>query len=191
MVAPPGVSHFFRNPGPALERNLNIHAPGERFIALARARARGEAVDGSEFDVYAPEPGGEGLVSGPGEGERLRSEHGDWLVKAVLPQLNVLEQELSPGTADAGRHYHDRHVESFYVLAGSLEFTIDHEDVHASEGTSVVIPPGVPHAVRNSGFERARLLSVHAPESGYVDYLRGCARGDEPDPARYDIQRVD
>lgn len=191
MVAPPGVSHCFRNPGPGHERHLNLHAPGERFIALARARARGEAVDGTEFDVFAPEPGGEGVVSGPGEGERLQSEYGNCLVKAVLPQLSVLEHEVSPGAADRGPHYHERYIESFYVLVGSVEFTIDAEDVHVSEGTSVVIPPGVPHALRNSSSETAHLLNAKAPDSGYVDYLRACTRGDEVDPACHDLHDVD
>jgi mannose-6-phosphate isomerase-like protein (cupin superfamily) len=189
MIAPPGVSHFFRNTGFEQERNLNLHAPGERFIALARARARGETPDAAEFDTFAPEPGGEGVVSGPGEGDRLKSEHGEWLVKAVLPQLNVIEQELTPGATD-GLHFHQRHVESFYVLAGSLEFTIDDKDFHATEGTSVLVPPGVAHAFRNSGSETARVLNVHAPESGYVDYLRASARGDEVDPAHYDVHYV-
>jgi mannose-6-phosphate isomerase-like protein (cupin superfamily) len=191
MVAPPGISHFFRNPGPGRERNLNLHAPGERFLALARARASGEAVDGSEFDLFAPEPGGEGVISGPGEGERLQSEHGQWLIKAVLPQLSVIEQELSPGAADRGPHCHERHVEAFYVLAGSVEFSIGAKNVHAREGTSVVIPPGVRHALKNSGSETARLLNVHAPESGYVEYLRAHARGDEVDPAHHDVHNVD
>jgi uncharacterized cupin superfamily protein len=59
MVAPPGVSHFFRNRGPHPERNLNFHAPGERLIALPRARAQGEPVDAADFDTFAPEPGGD------------------------------------------------------------------------------------------------------------------------------------
>lgn len=191
MVAPPGVSHFFRNPGRRAARHLNLHAPGESFIALARARARGETVDSSEYDVFAPEPGGEGVLSGPGEGERLRSEHGHWLIKAAFPQLNVIEQELSAGAADRRPHCHKRHVESFYVLAGSVEFSIGSKTVHAGEGTSVLIPPGMRHTLKNSGSENARLLNVHAPESGYVDYLRANARGGEFHAAHYDVHHVD
>ena len=191
MVAPPGVSHFFRNPGPNHVRHLNFHAPGERFIALMRARARGDVVDVGDFDTFAPEPDGEGLVSGPGEGELLHSGRGDWLVKAVLPHLNILEHELSGGASERGLHYHERHVESAYILAGDVEFTIEGVDIHAGEGTSVVIPPGVPHAYRNSGSEPVRLLNVHAPESGFVDYLRACVRGDETNPAHHDIHDLE
>lgn len=191
MVAPPGVSHFFRNRGPNPERNLNFHAPGEHFIALARARARGEAVDVADFDTFAPEPGGDGLVSGPGEGERLAGEHGEYLIKAVLPQLSVVEHVVRTGATDRGLHRHERHVEMLYVLAGNLEFTFEGKAVDAGEGTSVVIPPGLSHAIRNSGPKIARVLNVHAPESGYVDYLRLCARGESFDRARHDIHYVE
>jgi mannose-6-phosphate isomerase-like protein (cupin superfamily) len=59
------------------------------------------------------------------------------------------------------------------------------------EGTSVVIPPSVRHALKNSGSETARLLNVHAPDSGYVDYLRAHARGDEFHAAHHDVHDVD
>lgn len=187
VLAPPGVTHAVRNPGPGPERHLNLHAPGEPFVALARARARGEDVDPADFDVFAPEPGGEGVVSGPGEGE-LQGEHSDHLVKAALPQLSVLEVEVGPGYQDPGLQYHQQHVESFYVLEGELEFTLDGEKAHANEGTSVTVPPGTLHAFSNPGPGRARLLNVHAPDSGFVEYLR--ARSKQIDPAEYDIYNV-
>ena len=42
FAAPPGVRHGFGIPGPGRARFLNIHAPGARFFAGVRERARTE-----------------------------------------------------------------------------------------------------------------------------------------------------
>jgi hypothetical protein len=52
------------------------------------------------------------------------------------------------------------------------------------------VPPGVVHAFTNPGSGRARFLNVHAPERGFVDYLRARARGEDVDPAEYDVHDV-
>jgi mannose-6-phosphate isomerase-like protein (cupin superfamily) len=38
-------------------------------------------------------------------------------------------------------------------------------------GTSVVVPPGVPHTFTTAA-PRARWLNVHAPAMGFVEYVR-------------------
>jgi mannose-6-phosphate isomerase-like protein (cupin superfamily) len=130
-------------------------------------------------------------VSGPGEGEPLEAEHRELLVKAAREELDFLEYDVGPGYEGPGPHYHQRHVDSFYVLEGELEFRIDSRTVRAAPGTYVLVPPGVVHAFTNPGPGRARFLNVHAPERGFVDYLRARARGDEVDPERFDIWEVE
>ena len=133
----------------------------------------------------------EPVVIPAGDGERLEAEHRELLVKAVRPELDFLEYDVGPGYEGPGPHYHERHVDSFYVLEGELEFRIDGETLRASAGTYVLVPPRVVHAFTNAGPRRARFLNVHAPERGFVDYLRARARGEEVDPERFDIWEVE
>ncbi len=130
-------------------------------------------------------------VSQPGEGELLAKPHRDLRVKALIPELNLLEYDVGPEYAGASQHYHERHADSFYVLEGELEFQVDGETVRAPAGTSVVVPPGVVHAFTNPGLGPARFLNIHTPESRFIDYLRARDRGEEIDPAEYDIFDVD
>ena len=128
---------------------------------------------------------------GAGEGERLEGEDRVLHVKAVRPELDLLEYEVGPGYEGPGPHYHERHVDSFYVLEGELEFTVAGETVRAGAGTFVLVPPGVVHAFTNRGPGHARFLNVHAPETGFVDYLRAVERGDEASGEDADIWDVE
>jgi quercetin dioxygenase-like cupin family protein len=131
----------------------------------------------------------EAIVSGPGEGESLREDERTILVKAVQPQLDVLEFTITdPGYEGPGPHYHERHVESFYVLEGELEFPAVGATVVAGPGTYVFAPPGTVHAFTNR--TPARFLNIHAPETGFVEYMRAVDRGDDVDPADHDVHEV-
>ncbi|MGH3042248.1 MAG: cupin domain-containing protein [Gaiellaceae bacterium] len=118
------------------------------------------------------------IVNGPGEGERLQGEDRVFRVKAERPELSLVEYDAGPSYTGAGPHYHERHTDAFYVLEGELEFTIGREVILATAGTAVVAPPGVVHAFTNSSGGRVHFLNVHAPDSGFVDYLRALTRGE-------------
>jgi mannose-6-phosphate isomerase-like protein (cupin superfamily) len=133
----------------------------------------------------------EAVVSGPGEGELLRGEDRDLRVKAARPELDFLEYDVGPGYEGPGPHFHKEHVDSFYVLEGRLEFQIEGETVRAPAGAYVLVPPNVVHAFTNPGPGRARFLNVHAPEKGFVAYLRARDRGEEPDPSAFDVWEVE
>jgi mannose-6-phosphate isomerase-like protein (cupin superfamily) len=83
---------------------------------------------------------------------------------------------------------HLRHADCFYVLEGELELRVDGEVVRAGPGMSVVIPPGVVHQFTSVG--RARFLNVHAPECGFVEYLRMVDAGESVDPRQYDMYEL-
>jgi quercetin dioxygenase-like cupin family protein len=173
MLAPPGVVHTVRNPSPDPERHLNLHAPGGAFLALTRARARGVKVDSADYDAFGPEGGqGEGVVSAPGEGERLTSGARTAFVKAELPHLSVFEFILDDGFEGPEPHTHSDHTDSFYVLEGEVEFTVEGRTLIGGPGTFVSAPRGVEHTFGKPGRGRARLLNVHAPDAGFADYLR-------------------
>ena len=180
--APQGLVHGFRNPGDIEARYLNLHAPG----VFERGSSAG--LPPEHFDTFFGTDGGSPDVravgNGPGDGDRLAKEHRLALVKAVLPELDVIDYFVSPGYDGADRHMHLRHADCFYVLEGELELRADDDVVRAGPGTCVVVPPGVPHEFTSVG--RARFLNVHAPESGFVEYLRKVDAGEKVDKAQYD-----
>jgi len=118
------------------------------------------------------------IVNGPGEGERLPGEDRVLLVKVLRPELSLVEYDAGADYAGASPHYHERHTDAFYVLEGELEFTLGRETVFATAGTAVVAPPGVVHAFTSTGRGRPRFLNVHAPDSGFVEYVRALTRGE-------------
>lgn len=107
-------------------------------------------------------------------------------VKASRDELVVFEFAMEPETDGAGPHFHKQHVDSFYVLEGELEFTIDGETQHAHSGDFVHVAPGVVHAFKNSSLERAHFLNVHAPGMRFDEYIRRMDADDDPNPAEYD-----
>ena len=119
-----------------------------------------------------------GIVSGPGEGERLARGNRVAHVKADLPHLAVLEFDLDGYFVGPDVHTHDDHTDCFSVLEGEVEFTVDGRTFTAGPGTFVAAPPGVEHTFGKPGRGRARLLNIHAPDAGFVEFLRGTS--DEP-----------
>lgn len=131
------------------------------------------------------------VVTRAGEGEVLTGESRELRVKVVRPELDLLDYDVGRGYEGPGPHFHKRHVDSFYVLEGELEFTIAGDTVRAGAETFVLVPRGVVHAFTNAGPGRARFLNLHAPETGFVELLRARDRGDEPDSERFDVWDAD
>src|SRR5918994_5539355 len=104
-----------------------------------------------------------GVVSGPGEGERLTSGGRTAFVKADLPHLSVFEFHLDGHFEGPPLHTHSDQTDSFYVLEGEVEFTVEGRTFTGGPGTFVSAPPGVEHTFAKPGQGRARLLNVHAP----------------------------
>jgi quercetin dioxygenase-like cupin family protein len=115
---------------------------------------------------------GHGVVSGPGEGERLASGERTAFVKADLPHLSVFEFHLDGHFVGPEPHTHSDHTDSFYVLEGEVEFTVEGRTFTGGPGTFVSAPPGVEHTFGKPGPGSARLLNIHAPDAGFADRLR-------------------
>src|SRR5262245_37036001 len=113
-----------------------------------------------------------GVVSGPGDGERFERENRTITIKADLPEVSALEIEFDP-SFEVRPHRHADHADTFYVLEGEVEFTVEDEVVRAGPGTFVAAPPGTLHGFRNPGPGRARVLNVHAPDAGFAASVRG------------------
>ena len=111
----------------------------------------------------------------PGEGEILGSgaqqirilengEHTDH-------RLGFAEITIPPGTPSPLQHRHAQHDEGFYVLQGTLRFTIGEDSYDAGPGTWIIVPTGAPHTFANPGDETAVMLNTFTPDL-YVQYFR-------------------
>ena len=175
VAAPPNVLHTFVNESGAEVRFLNIHTPDGGFAAFMRARRDGDR--DASFDSFDPPADGglplsEAVVSGHGEGERLRAGNRVALLKAVLPHICFAEFELDGSFDGPDLHHHDAQVDSFYVLGGEVEITIEDSRHVAGPETLASIPRGVRHTFAHSTPGKARLLNIHAPDGGFGEFLR-------------------
>lgn len=87
-------------------------------------------------------------------------------------------------------HVHQREDETYFVLSGTVEVTIDDRAESLGAGDCVYLPPGIPHRLHNSGPEPAQmLLLVHPP--GLEHFLEAMERlrreGSVPEEAVHDL----
>ncbi|GAA1889626.1 cupin domain-containing protein [Streptomyces durmitorensis] len=114
-------------------------------------------------------------VVGPGEGEtivlgttRLRVlEDGS----NTGHRIGLAESVLAPHTPGPPQHRHAQHDEGFYVVSGTVRFTVGEQDYDATAGTLVMVPPGAPHTFANTTGQPAVMVSTFTPDL-YVQYFR-------------------
>ncbi len=101
------------------------------------------------------------IVIPPGEGHRIGNV--EFLARtADTPRFTLGIIDIVPGRV-LEAHVHAEEDDAFFMLAGTMTFTLGDEDVLAPPGTFVLVPPGVLHGFRNDGDEPVRMLNVHAP----------------------------
>ncbi|MFE2408940.1 cupin domain-containing protein [Kitasatospora sp. NPDC059408] len=114
-------------------------------------------------------------VVGPGQGETivLGTTHMRVLEDGSHTghRLAIAESVLAPHTQGPPQHRHGRHDEGFYVLSGTVRFTVGTDDYEATTGTLVIVPPGTPHTFANLTDQPAVMLSTFTPDL-YVQYFR-------------------
>src|SRR5581483_658053 len=184
VAIPAGVVHAFDNDGPGEARFLNLHAPDGGFARYLRTREE------EGFDSYDPPPDGgrpaaDAIVRGPGEGNLLEVGDGDGTF--YLGELTLAD---FPGPPP---HVHERHLDSFFVLDGTLTLRLGEETVQAAADSYAYVPPGNVHTFSSTG-GRVRALNVMAP-AGFEQYLKEAAAAGTSDPAelaeiaaRYDFR---
>ena len=86
-------------------------------------------------------------------------------------RLGIAESVLAPHTPGPPQHRHAQHDEGFYVISGTVQFTVGTETYDATAGTLVMVPPGAPHTFANQGEQPAVMLSTFTPDL-YVQYFR-------------------
>jgi mannose-6-phosphate isomerase-like protein (cupin superfamily) len=178
---PPLVVHGFRNDSDADVSYLNFHTPGMRFSDYLRALRDGRELSYDQHDPPADggRPTGEAVV---GRVELVADRPGlRAALLADVEEIGVSESWADPDGPSPPLHVHRRHVESFYVIAGEMAFTAAGRELHATAGTWVQVPAGVPHTFAPTGSDEVRFLDIHTPSCGYGAFLRGLheARTDE------------
>ncbi|WP_369223863.1 cupin domain-containing protein [Streptomyces sp. R39] len=86
-------------------------------------------------------------------------------------RLGMAEITLAPHTEGPPQHRHAQHDEGFYVVSGTVHFTVGETTHVAPAGTLAMIPPGAPHTFANLGDEPAVMLNTFTPDL-YVQYFR-------------------
>jgi mannose-6-phosphate isomerase-like protein (cupin superfamily) len=208
VTAPAGLIHAFRNEGGATARFLNIHAPSKGFAESLRVRRDDLPYDPEQFDSFdAPADGGrdvsEAIVRGPGDGDVVMVGGSSALFKVETSDgdgtFSLTETTLQPGFPGPVPHLHERLLDSFYVLEGTLTVRLGGDTFEAPAGSFAFVPPGNVHTFSNPTGERVRMLNLMAP-AGFEQYLKEMAASlpagaGPPDPAtmaqiasRYDFR---
>jgi len=169
---PPRVVHGFRNASEAEVRFLNFHAPGREFAEYLRAMRDGRQFS---YDQYPPPADGWRSPSDAQIGGDEFTFEGAGLTVALLAdveEIAVGDARIDAGVPSPPRHLHERHVESFYVIDGSMTFETGEQEFVAEAGSWVQVPPGVPHTFSAIDGRPAHWLNVHTPSCGFSAFLR-------------------
>jgi mannose-6-phosphate isomerase-like protein (cupin superfamily) len=86
-------------------------------------------------------------------------------------RLGLGEITIAPHTGGPPQHRHAQHDEGFYVLSGTVRFTVGTTSHDVGAGTLVMVPPGAPHTFANPGDVPAVILNTFTPDL-YVQYFR-------------------
>jgi mannose-6-phosphate isomerase-like protein (cupin superfamily) len=90
-------------------------------------------------------------------------------------QVGIIEARLSPGLGGPPQHIHRQHMETFYVVSGTMRFTSAGAHVDVAAGGMVTAPVGAPHTFSNPDpDEWATFMCVLAPDL-YLGYFREMA----------------
>jgi quercetin dioxygenase-like cupin family protein len=101
--------------------------------------------------------------------------------------LGVFELTVPPGANVPPPHSHRHNEEFFYVVEGSIGYSVDGDARELGPGEWMSTPRGSVHAFRNTGTQTARALVVLTPDIG-AQYFRDVAEvvnaGGPPDRAK-------
>jgi mannose-6-phosphate isomerase-like protein (cupin superfamily) len=97
--------------------------------------------------------------------ERLAAGPDRWFKVLIDPRFGSARITQFVGFIEHGRapaHTHT-YEEVIYILGGTGLVHVDERRVPISSGTSIFLPPGVPHCLENTGDAALKLLGVFSP----------------------------
>ncbi len=122
------------------------------------------------IDVSAPSSCGEVIT---------RSKKRAISILVAREDVTVTHARYAAGEQIAGPHVHHHHTDAFYVLEGELTFELggEAETVTVTAGGFVAAPPGLVHSLHVGGDDPACWLTIHTPDGGFADFMRGIRDG--------------
>ena len=78
--------------------------------------------------------------------------------------MSVIQERVPPGRSEI-RHYHQRALQFFYVLAGEATLEIDGNIVRLKPGEGLSVEPQIGHVLRNEGGADLEFLVISVPPS--------------------------
>jgi mannose-6-phosphate isomerase-like protein (cupin superfamily) len=92
---------------------------------------------------------------------------------AGVPSGNAINQSLAEATVPVGgetvEHFHRESEEIYHFTAGAGRMRLGAQEADVRRGDTVVIAPGVPHKLWNTGDEPLVLLCCCAPPYSHED----------------------
>ena len=92
---------------------------------------------------------------------------------AGIPTGNAANQSLAEATVPPGaeteEHFHRESEEIYFFTSGRGRMRLGTEESDVSAGDTVVIPPGTPHKLSNTGTEPLKLLCCCSPPYSHDD----------------------
>lgn len=155
----------------------------EQVLAELRALGIPSAQD-AWFDALAWEDALQEMVwRSDGESITDRAER-EVMILATTEDLTVTWSRYAHGERGPDLHLHQRHVDAFFILSGSMRFEVgEHGErvVDAPTGTLVVAPALVGHSFHNAAADDVTWLNIHAPDAGFATFLRDTTPFDSHD----------
>lgn len=108
----------------------------------------------------------EGFITA--DGSTIRELAGRATPVTAARHQSLAEASLDPG-GETAEHYHPQAEELYYFVAGEGRLRLHTDEATVTAGDCVVIPPGTPHKLWNTGDERLILLCCCAPAYSDAD----------------------
>ena len=87
---------------------------------------------------------------------------------------SLVKYTASPHFSGPPLHWHQHTMEAFYILDGTLAFTLGERTITASVGAFILVPPGVVHTFFNPTAASATYLVWFSP-GGHEQYFQEVA----------------
>jgi mannose-6-phosphate isomerase-like protein (cupin superfamily) len=125
------------------------------------------------------------VVLGPGEGRAFWISLSEGRVKAGAGDFWVFESSPPPAGAAPPLHVHHRHDEGWFIIEGTIEFTLGSRRDRRGAGSFVFVPRGIAHSFANPGPSSARILLMGSPDVvAMVEEVGRVTGSGPPDAAR-------
>jgi mannose-6-phosphate isomerase-like protein (cupin superfamily) len=103
-----------------------------------------------------------------------QTKDGSWIRELLHPDHHTVRNQslaeagVAPGVT-THLHRHRLSEEIYHITQGSGVMRLGAEEFPVQPGDSILIPPGTPHAIRNSGTEELLILCCCAPPYRHED----------------------